>query len=116
MEDLLKAFRSGKRGSEPSHYVVVVNRFFSIEATAARLRARLGDAATAMLGWGTLRHFLPERLEQEPQLTRRSAIASTLAASLQLVKSGELELRQDGSFGSISIRRCQVRTASVGSG
>jgi segregation and condensation protein A len=35
----------------------------------------------------------------------RSALASTFLASLELTKAGRLELRQDGAFAPIYIRR-----------
>ena len=37
----------------------------------------------------------------------RSAVASTLAASLEMCKSGQLDIRQDGTFGPIYLRARQ---------
>jgi segregation and condensation protein A len=37
-------------------------------------------------------------------LRRRAALAATFAASLELVRSGRAELRQDGAFGPIYMR------------
>ena len=35
---------------------------------------------------------------------RRSALASTFAASLELAREGEIQIRQDGTFGPIYLR------------
>ena len=52
--------------------------------------------------WRTLFSFLPEFLKGS--LILRSAMASTLVASLQLVKDGQAQIRQDGTFGPIWLR------------
>jgi segregation and condensation protein A len=103
LEDLLMALAARKRGSsEPENYVVAERRLYSIEESAVRLRELLG----ALLDWGALRKLLPETIGQEAALEERSALASTFAASLELVKSGELEIRQDTPFAPIYLRRC----------
>lgn len=70
----------------------------SIEDALVRLRALVGSAPD----WRTLASFLPDDL-QSP-LTRRSAMASTFGAVLQLVKEGRLSVRQDGVFGEIHFK------------
>jgi segregation and condensation protein A len=57
----------------------------------------------AMPGWRTLAAFLPPDLQGDP-LLRRSALASTFAASLEMCKEGKLRIRQDGTFGPIYLR------------
>ena len=59
------------------------------------------NVLTALLNI-SLASFLPSDLADP--LMMRSAIASTFAASLQLCKSGELEMRQDNTFGPIYLR------------
>ena len=54
-----------------------------------------------MPSWNVLQNFLPSIAGVEQPLEIRSAIASTFAATLELVKSGALELRQAGSFAPI---------------
>jgi segregation and condensation protein A len=46
--------------------------------------------------------FLPPNLRTG--LVGRSAVASTFAASLELVRSGRIQLRQDVAFGPIYLR------------
>jgi segregation and condensation protein A len=38
-------------------------------------------------------------------LPRRAAVAATFAASLELARTGRIELRQEGLFGPIYMRR-----------
>ena len=55
-----------------------------------------------MPDWGSLSTFLPENLKDG--ILMRSALASTFAATLELVRQGHAELRQDGAFRPIYIR------------
>ena len=57
---------------------------------------------------GTLSHFLPDLgkgadNDKRQALLRRSAWSSTLIASLELARQGEIVLRQEASFGDIEI-------------
>jgi segregation and condensation protein A len=71
---------------------------YTVEDAIRRLSTVLGE----MPSWRSLASFLPSDLADP--LMMRSAIASTFAASLQLCKSGELEMRQDNTFGPIYLR------------
>jgi len=106
IEDLVQALGVQERTTEPSTYVIRPLRLYGIEESAARLRTVLG----ASPDWSVLQDFLPELREQDRSLERRSALASTFAATLELVRSGELELRQDGLFAPITLRRRTVPT------
>ena len=77
---------------------IMPTRLVSMEQAARRLRAILGD----MPDWQTLERFIP--YESEDPLLRRSAMASTFAASLELSKEGLVEIRQTGIFGTIYMR------------
>ena len=57
--------------------------------------------------WQTLLAFLPDDLKEG--LVQRSAVAATFAASLELVRSGRLQLRQDAAFGPIWVRSPESR-------
>lgn len=75
---------------------------FSVEAALTRLENMLGKLPE----WADLRAYLPENLKDPFAL--RSAEASTLLASLQMVKEGQMELRQAKMFGPIQVRaRCR---------
>ena len=68
---------------------------FSVEDALKRLRSLIGKVPD----WSELMKFLPENLKDG--LAMRSAIASTLTASLEMAKEGKLKIRQDGTFASI---------------
>ena len=53
--------------------------------------------------WTDLMAYLPDNLSDP--FRRRSAQASTLLASLQMVKEGQLELRQGATFGPIQVKK-----------
>jgi segregation and condensation protein A len=71
---------------------------YSVEQALGRLRRLLGVAPQ----WTTLVEFLPKGTGDG--LQRRSAVAATFAASLELVREGQVELRQERSFGPIFLR------------
>lgn len=101
IQDLLLALAAPMRRRKPPAYKVEETRLYSMEESVVRLRALLG----AVPDWGTLSQFLPEVTSKAQALEVRSALASTFAATLELVKNGEMELRQDGTFAPIYIRR-----------
>ena len=63
---------------------------------------RLGHILGRLPDWQTLMTFLPDSLVGG--IVYRSAISSTFAAGLELAKSGQLEIRQSGTFGPIYFR------------
>jgi len=101
IQDLLLALSAPLRRRKPDQYNIAPLRLYSLEESVARLRGQLG----IMPDWDILQKFLPGDLAPEQAIEVRSAIASTFAATLELVKTGELELRQDGTFAAIYMRR-----------
>jgi len=77
---------------------IMPTRLVSMEQAARRLRAILGDIPD----WQTLEGFVP--FESDDPLLRRSAMASTFAASLELTKEGLVEIRQTDTFSTIYMR------------
>ena len=107
LSDLLKAYARVKTRDEYAPHQVDRSALFAIEQALARLRSLMGRAVE----WGALGSFLPEGWTMDPG-KRRSAIASTFAASLELAKQGEIELKQAETFAPVYIRKRQ----SVGAG
>ncbi|MEM7270975.1 MAG: segregation/condensation protein A, partial [Pseudomonadota bacterium] len=68
---------------------------------------RLGQLVGASFEWKTLMSYLPRDWTGTPT-QRRSALASHFAATLELAKRGEIELRQDDQFGPIHLRAPQA--------
>lgn len=97
--DLLKAYGRQRAKAGPKSLQIHRTELYSVDQAVARLSAMLGR----MPGWRSLSSFLPRDLRQDP-LLRRSALASTFAATLEMCKAGRLRIRQDGNFGPIYLR------------
>ena len=54
-------------------------------------------------GWVSFHEIIPRSWRNEPGEVK-SAVATTFAASLELVKSGELKIKQDFPFKTMKIR------------
>ncbi len=101
IQDLLSALAAPMRRRPAPTYSIAPMRLYSMEESVERLRERLGISPD----WGTLQAFMPQVKYDAPPLERRSAVASSFAAVLELVKNGEIECRQDGTYAPIYLRR-----------
>jgi segregation and condensation protein A len=106
--DLLSALSAPMRRKKPEKYAIHQDRLYSLEESASRLRRILGHVPS----WSTLMDYLPQ-ISDAKGIEALSAVASTFAATLELVKSGELELRQDGTFAPIYLRRREPSTETT---
>ena len=97
--DLLHAYGEQVRPKDADTYQIEPMQFFSVEEAAERLGRMLGIA----IDWQSLEAFLPAGLTDPKR--RRSALASTFVAGLQLAKDGQVELRQTERFGPIHLRK-----------
>lgn len=95
--DLLKAYGEIRSRVRVSALQIPPSEFYSVEQALERLRSLLGETP----GWRSLSAFLPADLRGG--LVWRSAIAATLAASLELCREGRVQVRQDRSFGPIFV-------------
>jgi segregation and condensation protein A len=59
-----------------------------------------------------LASFLPPGLDKG--VRRRSAMASTFAAALEMVRSGRAQIRQERTFGPIYVRRAASAVGNPG--
>lgn len=98
--DLLKAYAE-RRKKKMVHQVYVPKRHptFSIKEARNALERMVG----VMDDWGTFDIWLAQYLT-EPGM-RRSVTASSFTASLELAREGLLELRQEGPFRPIYLKR-----------
>lgn len=96
--ELLKAYGDQQRRVSASTLTITPLDLYSVDEAIQRLRGLLGQVPD----WQTLASFLPAELTAG--LGRRSAIASTFAASLELARQGKLRIRQDQTFGPIYVR------------
>ena len=72
----------------------------TMEQALDRLRGLVGFAGT----WTDIASYLPEGWTEDPK-RRRSATASTFAATLELAKAGDIDIRQSDTFAPIQIRK-----------
>ena len=97
--ELLKGYADQKR-RKGSEVLAIRERaeIFSVEDALRRLQALIGRTPD----WATLASYLPEGLR--PGLNRKSAVATTFAATLELVRTGRVMMRQERPFGPIFVR------------
>src|SRR5699024_2293962 len=86
-----------RRQGKPSLRILHWN-LHSVEESVRRLTKLLGSTP----GWHDLSAFLPGDLRDG--LERRSAVASTLVAGLELCRDGKAEILQDRTFGPVRLR------------
>jgi segregation and condensation protein A len=63
--------------------------------------ARVSNMVGVAMDWTKLEDFLPEGVNGR---LRRSAIASSFVAALELARGGKVELRQEAVFAPLEIR------------
>jgi segregation and condensation protein A len=96
--DLLRAYGDGRQRKEGGVLHIVPTELYSLDDAMQRLSRILGRVPD----WRSLMSFLPPVVGDG--IVWRSAIAATFAASLELARSGKLQLRQDAAFGPIYLR------------
>lgn len=99
--DLMQAYAriKTKESFKPLHLSKRV-QVMTMEQALESLRSIIGAA----VDWATLASFLPEGWQVDPK-RRRSAIAASFAATLEMAKSGEIELKQDAAFAPMYLRK-----------
>ena len=97
--DLMQGYARIRTKDEFRPYAFERDHVFTLEQALERMRGLIGYAGD----WTDLMSYLPEGWESDPA-RRRSATASHFAASLELVKTGAIQIRQTDSFAPIQIR------------
>ncbi|MGB7242186.1 MAG: ScpA family protein [Sulfitobacter sp.] len=98
--DLMQGYARIRTRDEFRPFVMDREAVFTMDAALERLRGLIGFSGD----WTDISSYLPEGWELDP-MRRRSATASTFAASLELVKEGHLEIRQSATFAPIELRK-----------
>ncbi|MEC9207089.1 MAG: segregation/condensation protein A, partial [Pseudomonadota bacterium] len=78
---------------------IEASQLFSLSEAIERLTSIIGNVGD----WTSLTAFLPDDIADG--ILRRSAVASTFAASLELVKEGKAKIRQSSANGPIYLKR-----------
>jgi segregation and condensation protein A len=101
--DLVQAYGQLKARTQPVVHMVRDRMVMTLESALARVSAMLGVA----LDWMELRDFLPPSQGEEwaDVKLRRSALASSFVAALELARRGKAELAQEQIFGPLRLRQ-----------
>ncbi len=98
--DLVQAYGQVKARTAPVVHMVRDRMVMTLESALARVSSMLG----VTLDWMELQDFLPPHADVR---LRRSALASSFVAALELARTGKAELSQETIFGPLMLR--QVR-------
>lgn len=96
--DLVSAYGQVQTRNAPVVHMVRERPVMTLESAINRVSTMLGMT----LSWMRLEEFLPAHAD--PRL-RRSALASSFLAALELARTGRAEIAQDETFGPLRLRR-----------
>lgn len=100
---LIQAYGQVKARTAPRIYHVSDRPVMTLDSALERVSAMLG----VTLDWMDLRDFLPQ--QAEPEL-RKSVLASSFVAALELARLGRAEIDQEEAYGALRIRRIKEAT------
>ncbi len=99
--DLVRAYGDVRLRAQPVVHMVRERMVMTLDSAIQRVSAMIGVA----IDWMELRDFMPPAHEDwaNPQL-RKSALASSFVAMLELDKAGKVEISQEEVFGPLQVR------------
>ncbi|WP_109807207.1 segregation and condensation protein A [Sphingosinithalassobacter portus] len=95
--DLIAAYGRVSARTRPVMHIVAVRPVMTLDEAIERVSAMIGKA----VDWSTIESFLP------PEATgpyRKSALASSFVAALELARQGRLEMQQKSAFAPLYLR------------
>lgn len=95
--DLIRAYGIVRARTEPSVHIVSRRPVMTLDEALHRLETMIG----AKVEWTRLESFLPATSDSG---YRRSALASSFVATLELARLGKISLQQDGVFEPLYVR------------
>ena len=95
--DLISAYGFVRARNEPAIHVVGRRPVMTLEEALLRVERMIGIS----LEWTRIEEFLPETEDGE---FRKSALASSFVAALELARKGKLELDQEAPFAPLFVR------------
>ena len=101
---LVSTYGQMKARAEPVVHMVRDRLVMTLDSALDRVAAMLG----VTLDWMELRDFLPVQADAR---LKRSALASSFVAALELARLGRAEMRQEDAFGPLHLRRVTLRQA-----
>lgn len=106
--DLLHAYANLRQRQAVMQVTIERRKVWSLVEARELLTGLIGEIGD----WTALQHYL---LQYMPPADRVTATASAFAASLELVREGKLEMRQEGAFQPLYMRRAADRPKPSGS-
>ena len=95
--ELFAAYGAVKARSSPPMHVIHARSVMTLDEAIDRVSRMLGIAVE----WTSIEAFLPETADP---LLRRSALASSFLAALELARRGRLDIAQDQPFATLRLR------------
>lgn len=99
--DLISAYGQISARTRPVLHVVAVRPVMTLEDAIARVSGLVGER----IDWSTIESFLPAEAEG---LYRKSALASSFVAALELARQGRVELKQKSAFAPLYLKAAQA--------
>ena len=94
---LIAAYGQVSARTRPVMHVVPDREVMTLDTALARVATMVGSAVE----WQAIEHFLPDVASEQ---LRRSALASSFLATLELARQGRVELRQREAFAPLYLR------------
>lgn len=98
--ELLQAYGVVQARTRPVVHMVARREVMPLDAAIERLSRLIGIA----LDWSDLLSFLPPEMQGD---LRRSALASSFVAALELARTGTLDIRQDEAFAPLYVKKAR---------
>ena len=95
--ELFSAYGTVKARTAPAMHVVHARSVMSLDDAIDRVSRMIGMA----IDWTEIGQFLPD---SDDPAYRRTALASSFVAALELARRGRLDIRQDGPFTPLKVR------------
>jgi segregation and condensation protein A len=95
--ELIQAYGVVKARTAPVMHVVARRFVVTLEEAMERVSRLIGSA----IEWTMIERFLPDAEDEE---YRRSALASSFLATLELARQGKLQIKQDEAFAPLYVR------------
>jgi segregation and condensation protein A len=98
--ELIQAYGQIRARTQPAVHVVTRRAVMTLDQAIERV----GRLVSARIEWTALAAFLPEGADA---VLRRSALASSFVAALELARQGKVDIRQDDIFAPVYLRAAQ---------
>jgi segregation and condensation protein A len=95
--DLIQAYGMVRARAEPPMHIVSRRRVLTLEEAIERVSKLVGS----FVDWAQIQDFLP--VTDDPEY-RKSALASSFVATLELARQGRIEMKQEEAFAPLYVR------------